>query len=321
MKETISAVIVSYQSSDVIAKCLDALADIDDVVVVDNASSDGTRAVVESGFPGVRLIANEANRGFAAAVNQGVRAATGDLILLLNPDTVLKTSVQPMVDICARGVGIVGGRLVGADGQAQLGFNVRAFPTAATLAAEALLLNRIWPGNPINRRYRCLDFDLDAPGACDQPAGAFLMFSRKAFEEVEGFDEQFFPLWFEDVDFCLRVKQSGFQVVYEPAATAVHEGGHSLRRVALQSQQVAWYGSLLRFAKKHFSAAAAGRLRLAIRMGLALRWLGCALGAGNREQRQAYGKVWRMIAPQASEHNQEPDAGLRRSPRLEQRKV
>ncbi len=232
MREPISAVIVTYESGDVIAACLDALRDIDDIVVVDNASSDGTGGAVESGYPGVRLIANKTNRGFAAAVNQGVRAAKADLILLLNPDTVLQTSVEPLADACAGMVGIVGGKLIGADGQAQRGFNVRAFPTAATLAAEALLLNRLWPGNPINRRYRCVGFDLDAPGPCDQPAGAFLMFSRKAFEKVEGFDEGFFPLWFEDVDFCLRAKQSGLKVFYEPAAIAVHEGGHSLRRVA-----------------------------------------------------------------------------------------
>ena len=321
MTQTISAVVVTYESADVIERCLEALAGIDDVVVVDNASSDSTCDTAEAGFPRVTLIANETNRGFAAAVNQGVRAAKGELILLLNPDTVLQTSVEPMADACTGGVGIVGGKLVGSDGRAQRGFNVRAFPTEATLAAEALLANCLWPGNPINRRYRCLDFDLDLPGECDQPAGAFLMFSRRAFEEVDGFDEQFFPIWFEDVDFCLRVKHSGFQVFYEPATTALHQGGHSLRRIALQSQQVAWYGSLLRFARKHFSAAALGRLQLAIRLGLALRWLGCALGAGNREQRQAYGKAWRMIAPRADKHNQGPDVDIRRNARLEQRKV
>ena len=321
MTRTVSAVVVTYGSRDVIADCLTALGEVDEVIVVDNASSDGSAAFVAGQFPAVRLIDNKTNKGFAAAGNQGVRSANNELILLINPDAVVQSGVPHLATRCTGETGAVGGKLVDDNGKPQKGFNVRAFPTPLSLVFEALLINRIWPSNPINRRYRCLDFDLEATGLCDQPAGAFLMFSKAAFEKVGGFDEQFFPLWFEDVDFCLRLKQAGFQIAYDPTASALHQGGHSLRRMALQNKQVAWYGSLLRFAKKHFSAAAAFQLRLAVRAGLFLRWFGCALGAGSSEQRQAYWKAWRMIAPRASENNRGQSVDSRRGAWVEQRNV
>src|SRR5262249_29538696 len=151
----------------------------------------------------VRLLANSANRGFAAAVNQGFAVSSSTYVLLLNPDVTIDSSLEPLRKACdLPGSAGAGGRLLGVDRRPQIGFMVRGLPTPATLILEALLLNRIWPGNPVNRQYRCLDRDYSVLGEVEQPAGAFLMVRRAVWQELDGLDEGFFPVWFEDVDFC-----------------------------------------------------------------------------------------------------------------------
>ena len=124
---------------------------------------------------------------------------------------------------------------------------VRRFPTPAALILEALLLNRVWPNNPVNRRYRALDLKIDAPAPVEQPAGAFLMVRRAVWEELGGFDEGFYPLWFEDVDFCRRAANRGYLLYYVPAAVAKHTGAHSIPQLTVEMRRFYWYGSLLRF--------------------------------------------------------------------------
>src|ERR1039457_6312553 len=158
----VGIIIVTYNSAAEIGACLDAaLASGAETVVVDNASTDGT--IAEIARHGVRLIANSENRGFAGAVNQGFGVLNSHYVLLLNPDAVIQTSLEPLRQACELpGAAGAGGKLVDAAGQPQAGFIVRGLPTPAALALEALLPNRIWPGNPVNRRYRCLDWDSSA---------------------------------------------------------------------------------------------------------------------------------------------------------------
>src|SRR5256885_12302774 len=212
----VGIVIVTYSSEAEIGPCLDAaLATGAEVVVVDNASGDGTLEQVRR--RGARLIANPVNRGFAAAVNQGIRAIGADFILLLNPDAVLKTSFEPMREVCAAPeTGAVGGELVDSNNAVQAGFTVRNLPTPMALALEVLLINRLWPTNPANWHYRCYDLNHDQPAEVEQPAGALLMFRRDVWMSLGGFDDGFYPIWFEDVDFCKRLRDHGYQVYYEP---------------------------------------------------------------------------------------------------------
>src|SRR6266705_6899373 len=198
----IGIVIVTYNSESEIGDCLDAaLATGADIVVVDNASSD--RTLAETARRGVRAIVNPANRGFAAAINQGFAVLSCPYVLMLNPDAVLQSSLAPLREACdLPGVAGAGGQLLDRNGQPQIGFMVRQLPSAAILSMEALLLNRIWPGNPVNRRYRCLGLDYAARSIVQQPAGAFFMVRRDVWRDLGGLDEGFWPLWFEDVDFC-----------------------------------------------------------------------------------------------------------------------
>ncbi len=251
-------VIVTWNSEEVIGRCLDSCLRFPDVeiVVVDNASADGTVAAARE-RDGVNVIANTDNRGFAAACNQGVAALPGcDSILLLNPDTELENGVDRLAARIAGpgSAAAAAGRLVDADGSPQHGFNVRRFPTPAALALEVLGLNRLFGWNPVNRRWRMADHNADIPSTVDQPAGAFLMVRRSVWVEVGGMDEGFWPAWFEDVDFCLRVRRAGYCIWYIPDALARHVGGHSASRLAWDDRQLFWYGSLLRYAAKHFSA-------------------------------------------------------------------
>ena len=287
----IGIIIVTYNSAAEIGACLDAAAASGaETVVVDNASQDDT--VAEVARRGVRLIANPENRGFAGGVNQGFRELKNRYVLLLNPDVVIQSSLEPLRLACdLPGSAGAGGQLVDAWGRAQAGFMVRQLPTAATLALEALLLNRIWRGNPVNRRYRCLGQDHSARSAVEQPAGAFFMVRRAVWEELGGFDESFYPLWFEDVDFCRRVRDRGLSLYYVPDAVAKHTGGHSLVRMPLEMRLIYWYRGLLRYSSKHFGPFAFRVVWLAVVTGSILR--GIAESALHRSFKPmaAYGKV------------------------------
>ena len=241
-----------------------------EVLVVDNASSDGTLAeVLQRGAP---VVANPVNRGFAAAVNQGIRLVPSDYILLLNPDAVLKGSLEPLRAACAApGAGAAGGKLVDFQGAVQAGFSVRRLPTPLVLALEILLVNRLWPGNPANWYYRCYDLRYDERAEVEQPAGAFLMIRRQVWEDLGGLDEQFYPIWFEDVDFCKRLRARGYRVYYEPGSVAVHRGGHSIQKILLEKRELYWYGSLLKYAFKHFHSGASRSLCLVVLVGSLMR--------------------------------------------------
>jgi GT2 family glycosyltransferase len=241
-------IVVTYNSEDVVAACLQAISQYE-TVVVDNASTD--RTVERARALGVRVIANTANRGFAGAVNQGFEATTADLVLILNPDVRVTSGLEALSAACLQH-GVAGGRLTDERGVTQQGFTIRRFPTPGVLALELLGLNRLWPRNSWNRKYRYLERDLSQQGPADQPAGAFLMVRRDVWKTVGGMDESFWPIWFEDVDFCRRASQAGFMPEYVPQAAGVHLGGHSIKKIDGSSRQLYWYDSLLRYAEKYF---------------------------------------------------------------------
>ena len=268
----VAIVVVTYQSGDVISSCLDALARLPDVevIVVDNASSDSTPEKVTT--QGIRLIANANNAGFATAVNQGVQATIAPLILLLNPDARLETGIESLIECFDDPkTGGAGGLLVGTDGRPQTGFMARNLPTPAALSFEVLGINRLWPTNPVNWHYRCLGTDPMVSALVDQPAGAFFMFRRSAWQQLGGFDERFWPVWFEDVDFCAGLRAAGLFVRFDPTARAVHQGGHSVGLIPVEIRQKYWYGSLLKYAAKHYHPAAFGIVCVSVAAGAAGR--------------------------------------------------
>lgn len=268
----LSVVVVTYNSAAEIAACLRAAMQIPDaeIIVVDNASADETVMLARAAR--ARVIANDSNTGFAAAVNTGVRAAAAPLILLLNPDAHYRGGMEHLVGCFGEpAVAAAGGLLTDPAGEPQRGFMARGLPSAATLAFEVLGINRVFPWNSVNRRYRCLGLDPGVPTSVEQPAGAFLMFRKSCWELLGGFDEAFWPIWFEDVDFCARIRERGWQIRYAPGAVAQHSGGHSIHSLAHQTRERYWYGSLLKYAGRHCSSMGVLAVRLAVVVGAAAR--------------------------------------------------
>jgi GT2 family glycosyltransferase len=289
----IGIVIVTYNSGDEIGPCLDAAAKSGaEIVVVDNASSDQTAAEVERRR--VRLIRNQRNLGFAAAVNQGFRTLTANYMVLLNPDAELQSGLEDLQGQCSLpGVGAAGGRTIDPNGKAQAGWMARRLPTPAALCFEVLGINRLFPRNPVNWLFRCYDVTWTEmkPVEIEQPAGAFMMIRRDAWERLGGFDEGFYPLWFEDVDFCYRLKEAGLRLFHVPTAVVVHAGAHSIRKLSLGLREIYWYGSLLRYASKHFAPFARRMVCSSVVAGSVIRAVGMLFHADGWNEIAIYWKI------------------------------
>jgi N-acetylglucosaminyl-diphospho-decaprenol L-rhamnosyltransferase len=302
----IAAVIIAHNSEREIGRCLDSLPAGLQVVVVDNASQDGTRAEV-FGRSSVQLIANPWNRGFAAAANQGIAAVDCEYVLLLNPDVELIGGLDSLAAECAQPkVAAAGPKLLSRDGRPQQGFMFRRFPTPPALAFEVIGLNRLWPGNPVNRRYRCLDADSDLAADVEQPAGAFLMIRRTVWRQLGGFDEAFRPVWFEDVDFLKRAAAAGYRMRFVPSAAARHAGGHSVAQVPSGLRQLYWYGNLLMYAVRHFSRAGRSAVCLALMLGSVIRAISETVCSLSLRPVSTYAQVFRLAAVQLLTTRPEP---------------
>jgi N-acetylglucosaminyl-diphospho-decaprenol L-rhamnosyltransferase len=290
----IGIVIVTYNSGLEIGACLDAaLASGAAVVVVDNGSNDET--IAEIGRRGARLIANSENRGFAAAANQGFAGLNCEFILLLNPDTVLQTSLEPLRAACElKNAAGAGGCLLDRKGRPQVGFMVRELPRARDLILEALVLSRLFPRNRANRKYRALDLNYGKRQVVGQPAGAFLMIRRRVWEALGGFDEGFFPLWFEDVDFCRRAADRGYCFYFVPEAVAKHTGAHSIPGIRVELRQYYWYRNLLRYSARHYRKMEFRAICLAVVAGSVMRGTAEALAGRSLRPLAAFARVMRF---------------------------
>lgn len=230
MMPNVSVLIVSYHSRDRLDACLTSVLSQTErtceVIVVDNASADGSAALLRERYPQVRLIENAANVGFAAAVNQAAQVAQGRYLFLLNPDAlVVDKAVDTLVAFLDEHpeVGICAPRVL--DEQGRLQHNAYRFPT---LASSLWLAWSQTPWRLLLRRPRRAGYDLtsDQPQGVDAAAGCALAISSALWRQLGGLDEGFF-LYGEDTDLCWRAWRDGRQVVYMPAAAVIHAGGGS----------------------------------------------------------------------------------------------
>ncbi|MGE5207626.1 MAG: glycosyltransferase family 2 protein [Chlamydiota bacterium] len=295
------AIVVAHNSGSYVKDCLAAIPSEWEILLIDNGSEPGTAYRGESQERSVKYIRNQENLGFAGAINQGVALTTAPVVVALNPDAVTASnSLDKLAKTLAKpGVGAAGGLLLGGDGRPQKGFVVRCLPTLASSLSEVLLLNRLWPSNPWNSRYRCLNFDYSVAQEIEQPAGAALAFRREAWGSIGGFDEQFYPVWFEDVDFCRRLRERGWKIQFCPQALFRHAGAHSVSRLPFGQRQLYWYGNLLLYFRKHHSAWAVRALRVGVVVGMLLRSLGVIAGGfegvSRAEALRSYAQVlWRF---------------------------
>lgn len=253
----LSIVIVTYDSAAHIAACLRSLPRALDgvraeILVVDNASSDGTAAIVRRDFPQARVIARAVNGGFAAGINEGLSAASGRYVAWINPDTEVVggrfADVIAWLDAHPE-TGVAGLKMVDASGRVEP--SDRAFPGFySALGHRYSLLTRLWPGNPFSKRYLRTGADREEAAAADWVSGAALVHRRQLAADLGGLDERFF-MYCEDVDFCYRATAAGSSVRYLPFVTLRHEIGASSSRVKRRMIR-ARHESLWRYYRKHF---------------------------------------------------------------------
>ena len=253
----LSVIVVSYQCREALAGCLDSLEREQtniplDVVVVDNASRDGTPELVETRFPWVTLIRNDANVGFATAANQAIRSSTSPYLLLLNPDMLVPPhAIASAVEELGRhpDVGMLGVKLVRPDGTFDHACK-RGFPTIPSALAYFFRLDRLWPRSERLAGYTAGQLAADETGHVDAVNGAFMLIRREAAESVGPLDERYW-MYAEDLDWCQRFWKRGWKVLYWPGVEVIHWKGGSSGDVRSWSLNRAFHRSMWLFYEKH----------------------------------------------------------------------
>jgi hypothetical protein len=270
----LSVVIPSWNTKDYLAACLASLAAAEkpetEVIVVENASSDGSLELLRARHPEVRVIVNARNEGFARACNQGMRAARGRYVLLLNTDT----EVAP--DAIARLArfldehpehGAVAPRLVGRDGTTQR--TVQEFPNLRTALFFSTPLERWFPRSRELERYFMRDWDQESSRDVDQPPAAVLLLRKRMLEQVGLFDEDLW-LFYNDVDLAKRMRAAGWRTRYLAEARVLHHVGGSTSKFA--NFIATWQRDRLRYYRKHHGRLGAWWLKACVTLTL-LDWV------------------------------------------------
>jgi len=269
----VSSIIISYNTREMTLRCLRTLegelAGIDaEVIVVDNASKDGSVEAIQTEFPGTRVIASTTNDGFGAANNRAMRQARGKYFLLLNSDAFPQTgAIGKQVEYLDKRpeAGVVGPRLLNEDGSLQR--SCYRFPTPLQCWAENLWLSTLFPENSCLGDYR--RWEHDSERNVEWIVGACMLVRRKVVEQVGGFDEGFF-MYAEETDWQRRMRDAGWRIAFTPTAEVVHLGGAS---GAAEKARVNrnFFDSLDRYERKHHGLAGLVLLRGAMIVGCGLR--------------------------------------------------
>lgn len=254
----LSICIVNWNTRDYLKGCLASIAAYPpasepvEVIVVDNASTDGSADMVRAEFPNVTLIASDHNTAYAGGNNLALAAAKGDKLLLLNPDVELEagTLTRAVKFMDARpDAGMIGARQIQPDGATQR--SVRGFPAPEAIMWEILGLGRLLPRSKRFAAYAMRGFDYDRVAEVDQPMGTFLLVRREVYSAIGGMDEVF-PIFFNEVDWCYRAKLAGWKIYYTPDVRLLHFGASATRQVPKPAMIRESHRSMIRFYEKHY---------------------------------------------------------------------
>ncbi len=255
----ISLIIVSYNSRHVLAPCLDSAihagGKIDvgfEIIIVDNNSRDGTIPLMTSRYSQLKWILSETNLGFGSACNRGAFSASYSLLIFMNPDTIVEENTfKVMLDLYAKqpDIGIAGCKILNPDKTLQLACK-RSFPTPSVALYRLLGLSLIFPKSRIYGKYNLTYLDENQVHEVDAVSGSFLCIKKDLFDEISGFDEDFF-MYGEDLDICYRVKLKGYRNYYTPDTGIIHFKGESAKSRPISSF-IHFYSAMIIFSKKHF---------------------------------------------------------------------
>lgn len=275
----LSVIIVNYNTYDLskacilsVLKALDYAGFSGEVLVVDNDSPDGSGKRLEEDFSGndnVEVILNDSNAGFSKANNLALKRASGDYLLLLNSDTVVEE------DALAKSVGYLethpqygalGCKVLLPDGRLDAACK-RSFPTPLSALFHFVKLDKLFPGSKLFGNYNLTYLDEDSVSDVECITGAFLCISREAYEDIGGLDEDYF-MYAEDTDWCYRLVERGYKIVYYPAAEITHYKKASWDGVKNPKVLDAFYDSMLIFYDKHYKEIYSPLTNAAVRMGV-----------------------------------------------------
>ena len=255
----LSVITVSYNTRDLLRGCLDSVISTlgsgleYELLVVDNASTDDSVAMVRDCFPQVRLFDNLENRGFATGSNQAIAESSGRYVILLNPDTVVREGALDGMMRLLEGrsdIGVVGPKLLFPDGSLQ--HSAFSFPSLAMIFLDFFPLHHRLSNSRVNGRYPRRLYEMGEPFPIDHPLGAALMVRRQVIDEVGLLDENFF-MYCEEIDWCMRIKNAGWQIVCWPQAEIVHYVGQSTAQFR-DEMHVALHKSRRRLYEKHYGS-------------------------------------------------------------------
>ncbi|MHC4436555.1 MAG: glycosyltransferase family 2 protein [Planctomycetota bacterium] len=276
----VSVVIVNWNTKELLQDCLSSVyehaGDIDyEIIVIDNASTDGSAEMVKNDFQQVILIENSENRGFAAANNQGMAIAKGRYVLLLNSDTVvLDNAIAKTVSFADENpqAAVTGCRVLNPDRTLQR--TCFMFPSVLNMLLSSTYLYKLFPKNRFFGREQMTWWDRNDVRLVDVVTGCFMLVRREAIEQVGVMDEQFF-MYCEETDWCYRFRDKGWKVMFAPAGQIIHFGGQSTAQKPV-AMIVQLRLSILKFMKKHYSRPAYLIARFLVALFFAVRlpvWL------------------------------------------------
>jgi N-acetylglucosaminyl-diphospho-decaprenol L-rhamnosyltransferase len=297
----LSVVLVSWNTCDLLGKSIQSVRQYPpagpfEIWVVDNASNDGSAAMVRERFPWVQLIENKENLGFAAANNQAIRTARGRYIALLNSDTELQpgalNALVGFMELHPR-AGAAGARLLNADGSLQP--SCQPMPTPERELWRLLFLDRLWP----RATYRMHRWSADTPRRVEVIQGACLLLRREALDQVGLLDESYF-MYAEEVDLCYRMDRAGWERWWVPQAQVVHLGGRSTQQVA-ETMYLQLYRSKVQFYRKYGSARRADYFKWLVKLAYWPRLAVAALGAAARPSLRPKADLYRSLLTELPE--------------------
>ena len=278
----LSICIVNYQAGDYLRNCLRSLIASPpqgdyEIIVVDNGSTDGSLKMLQDEFPGVTVIENLANLGFTAPMNQALRSAQGQFLLLLNPDTLVHPqAIDRLIDFMQEHpqVGICGPKVLNTDGSLQAPCR-RGESQPWAVITYFLGLHRLFPDSRLFGGYLMNYMDEDATHEVAGVAGSCMIIRRQVVEQIGYLDERFFA-YQEDADYCFQARRVGWQVYYVPAARVTHFGGEGGSRVQPYRSIYAWHRSYWLYYRKNLASEYfflfnwAFYLAMLVKLGLAL---------------------------------------------------